>query len=66
VNAKARAQKQDYEPFIFSLIQHYLPLDDQERSEQATISNHLAYGLMAFVTLGILVSWLSCGATPTR
>jgi hypothetical protein len=59
-------QKQNDEPFIFSLIRRHLPHDDQEGEEQATISNAVVCALMALATLGILVSWFLCGLSPSR
>jgi hypothetical protein len=52
-----RREKQNDEPFIFSLIRKHLPHDDQEGEEKTTISDRIVYGSMALVTLGILV-WL--------
>lgn len=66
MNAEVEARKQSDEPLIFSLIREHLPHDNQEGGEYEGISNRLGYGLMALVTLGITVSWLLCGISPTR
>ena len=66
MNANVEVRKQADEPFIFSLIRERLPHDDQEDEEQATISSTVVYGLMALATLGILVSWLVGGISPSR
>jgi hypothetical protein len=65
VNADEETRKQGDEPFIFSLIREHLPHDDREGGEE-TSSNGAAYGLMALVTVGIMISVFLCAMAPTR